>query len=103
MKWARERELLIAQTMTFVQSVTGKKPEAEARAETRIDSTPVDEIERRDRTDVSPVAGFSQRTPRRNPGQGGGVPRPPAAFSPRTRRLFQRRAGQIARAGGEPA
>jgi hypothetical protein len=26
MKWMRERDLLIAQTMAFVQSVTGKKP-----------------------------------------------------------------------------
>ncbi len=29
MKWMRERDLLIAQTMAFVQSVAGKKPEAE--------------------------------------------------------------------------
>jgi hypothetical protein len=29
MKWMRERDLLIAQTMAFVQSVTGKLPEAE--------------------------------------------------------------------------
>ena len=29
MKWMRERDLLIAQTMAFVQSVTGKKPETE--------------------------------------------------------------------------
>jgi hypothetical protein len=29
MKWMRERDLLIAQTMAFVQSVTGKKPDAE--------------------------------------------------------------------------
>jgi hypothetical protein len=49
MNWARERDLLIAQTMMFVQSVTGKKPEAEARAGTRIDSTPVDEIEAAER------------------------------------------------------
>jgi hypothetical protein len=28
MKWMRERDLLIAQTMAFVQSVTGKKPDA---------------------------------------------------------------------------
>jgi hypothetical protein len=36
MKWAKERDLLIAQTMTFVQSITGKKPDLEARApETR--------------------------------------------------------------------
>ena len=29
MKWMRERDLLIAQTMAFVQSVPGKTPEAE--------------------------------------------------------------------------
>jgi hypothetical protein len=29
MKWMRERDLLIAQTMAFVQSVTGKTPAAE--------------------------------------------------------------------------
>ena len=29
MKWAKERDALIAQTLAFVQSVTGKKPEAE--------------------------------------------------------------------------
>ncbi len=29
MKWMKERDLLIAQTMAFVQSVTGKKPDPE--------------------------------------------------------------------------
>jgi hypothetical protein len=29
MKWMRERDLLIAQTMAFVQSVTGKKTDAD--------------------------------------------------------------------------
>jgi len=29
MKWMKERDLLIAQTLAFVQSVTGKTPEAE--------------------------------------------------------------------------
>jgi hypothetical protein len=29
MKWMKERDLLIAQTMAFVQSVTGKTPDAE--------------------------------------------------------------------------
>ena len=29
MKWMKERDLLIAQTMAFVQSVTGKSPDAE--------------------------------------------------------------------------
>ncbi len=45
MKWAKERDQLIAQTMTFVQSIAGKKPEAETRAEARIERAPVDEIE----------------------------------------------------------
>jgi hypothetical protein len=45
MSWTRERDLLIAQTMTFVQSITGKIPEAEARTETRIEFAPVDQIE----------------------------------------------------------
>jgi len=36
MKWMRERDLLIAQTMAFVQSVTGRKPEAEVFARTDI-------------------------------------------------------------------
>ena len=49
MDWAKERDLLIAQTMTFVQSITGKKPEAEARAETRIEFAPVDQIEKAER------------------------------------------------------
>lgn len=36
MKWMRERDLLIAQMMAFVQSVSGKKPEAEVFARTGI-------------------------------------------------------------------
>ena len=32
MKWMKERDLLIAQTMAFVQSVTGKTPDAEKAA-----------------------------------------------------------------------
>ncbi len=49
MKWMRERDLLIAQTMAFVQSVTGKKPDAgmfasapEAAKATTITTTVVD-------------------------------------------------------------
>jgi hypothetical protein len=49
MKWTEERDLLIEQTMTFVQSITGKKPEAETRAEARIVFAPVDEIEKVER------------------------------------------------------
>ena len=52
MKWMKERELLIAQTMAFVQSVAAKKATAEAREGLRqvlieptlIKSTPVGEI-----------------------------------------------------------
>jgi hypothetical protein len=52
MKWIKERDLLIAQTMAFVQSVAGKKPAAEARDVPQevlfqsplSKSTPVDEI-----------------------------------------------------------
>ncbi len=36
MKWMRERDLLIAETMAFVQSVTGKKPEAEKTVATSV-------------------------------------------------------------------
>jgi len=52
MKWIKERDLLIAQTMAFVQSVAGKKATAETREGLReapiepalIKSTPVGEI-----------------------------------------------------------
>ena len=63
MKWMRERDLLIAQTMAFVQSVAGRKPEAEVFA----------------RPDIAPV------TPTRLPdveamlAEKLGVPEPPAA------------------------
>src|ERR1700692_2500800 len=33
MTWVKERDALIAQTLAFVQSVTGKKPEAERSVE----------------------------------------------------------------------
>jgi hypothetical protein len=39
MKWKGERDLLIAQTMAFVQTVTGKTTEAEG----RLESIPLDE------------------------------------------------------------
>lgn len=45
MKWKGERDLLIAQTMAFVQAVTGKTTEAEG----RLESIPLDkptEVER---------------------------------------------------------
>ena len=36
MKWMQERDLLIAQTLAFVQSVTGKTPEAEKTVATSV-------------------------------------------------------------------
>ena len=46
MKWVKERDLLIAQTLAFVQSVTGKKPETDApdvsfSSEVKFESLPV--------------------------------------------------------------
>jgi hypothetical protein len=49
MNWAQERDLLIAQTMTFVRSITGKMPDTEARTETRIVFAALDDIEKVDR------------------------------------------------------
>jgi hypothetical protein len=40
MKWMKERDLLIAQTLAFVQSVTGKLPEADKTAPTAAEQTP---------------------------------------------------------------
>jgi len=49
MKWVRERDLLIAQTLAFVQSVTGEKPEAEVpEAEVQAESAPVAKFEQLD-------------------------------------------------------
>ena len=45
MKWMRERDLLIAQTMAFVQSVTGKTPEAEKTIATPVALLPVETSE----------------------------------------------------------
>lgn len=52
MKWMQERDLLIAQTLAFVQSVTGKQPDAvpgvvaepNVTAEPRMEATPIDPI-----------------------------------------------------------
>lgn len=40
MKWMKERDLLIAQTMAFVQSVTGKLPESDRTATMAAEKTP---------------------------------------------------------------
>jgi hypothetical protein len=49
MKWMRERDLLIAQTMAFVQSVTGKKPEAEKTVAASLLMTSFETLETADR------------------------------------------------------
>jgi len=49
MSWENERDLLIAQTMEFVRSVTGRKPEDETRNEPRIALAALDDIEKVDR------------------------------------------------------
>ena len=50
MKWMRERDLLIAQTLAFVQSVTGKPPAAET---TIAASVPVLSVEASETTTVT--------------------------------------------------
>jgi hypothetical protein len=56
MKWVHERDLLVAQTLMFVQSITGTKPEARTRAEPRTEPAPVGEIGSSERTLVRPTA-----------------------------------------------
>ncbi|MGB9118608.1 hypothetical protein [Bradyrhizobium sp.] len=44
MKWKKERDLLIAQTMAFVQSVAGRTTEVEGtEVESRVEPIPLDE------------------------------------------------------------
>ena len=45
MKWMKERDLLIAQTLAFVQSVTGKTPEAEKTVSAPVSPLPVEAYE----------------------------------------------------------
>ena len=45
MKWMRERDLLIAQTMAFVQSVTGKTPAAETTIAASVAPLPIEASE----------------------------------------------------------
>ena len=53
MTWKNERDVLIAQTLAFVQSDTGKKPEPEA----QIEYTPLDELESAERpVEVVPMS-----------------------------------------------
>src|SRR5579862_8489546 len=46
MTWKRERDLLMAQTMAFVQSVAGKTPDANMRLETSHPSVAPSPVER---------------------------------------------------------
>jgi hypothetical protein len=66
MKWMRERDLLIAQTMAFVQSVAGRKPEAEVFA----------------RPDITPVTSTRLPDVEAMLAEALGVPEPPAAAEP---------------------
>ena len=59
MKWANERDLLIAQTMAFVQSVTGTKPEPD----TQIEFTTMNEIDSVERPVVVVPASHALRLP----------------------------------------
>jgi hypothetical protein len=43
MHWKKERDLLLAQTMAFVQSVTGKTTDAGVRLESRLETMPPNE------------------------------------------------------------
>ena len=52
MKWKKERDLLIAQTMAFVQSVAGKTTEAEG----RVEPIPLDQPDRVERpVEAAPI------------------------------------------------
>jgi hypothetical protein len=82
MSWKKERDLLIAQTMAFVQSVTGKKPDAgltdagakfELKAPSATKTTPVSAVEILAAEIIAPPQAGSQvspqahiRTPRLN-------------------------------------
>jgi hypothetical protein len=57
MKWMKERDLLIAQTMAFVQSVTGKTPEAEKTFSASVASLSVETSET-----IRPAAALSDAT-----------------------------------------
>src|SRR6266852_3027964 len=66
MSWKKERDLLIAQTMAFVQSVTGKKPDAglaeagakfELKAPSATKTAPVSAVEMLAAEIIAPPAG----------------------------------------------
>ena len=124
MKWMRERDLLIAQTMAFVQSVTGKKPDGRriCLRPTRLrtgrrrcalaDATPaLPTLPRRcttsrpcwpraaplpNRRKPAPIAPArpAGRLPVRDPGPRRQFPRASGTVQPRARGLLQRHHGQ---------
>jgi hypothetical protein len=64
MKWMKERDLLIAQTMAFVQSVTGKTPEAEKTVTTSVALLAVETSETTHAASVLPdIASLLAKTP----------------------------------------
>jgi hypothetical protein len=72
MSWKKERDLLIAQTMAFVQSVTGKKPDAglteagakfELKAPSATKTTPVSAVEILAAEIIAPPQAGSQVSP----------------------------------------
>ena len=65
MKWMKERDLLIAQTMAFVQSVTGKTPEAEKTVDARIGCHSARSPSRHPNDHASPAAALPVRAPLR--------------------------------------
>jgi hypothetical protein len=73
MSWKKERDLLIAQTMAFVQSVTGKKPdaglfEAKPSIETALEprTAPVSAVEILAAEIIAPAQSESQVGPQAN-------------------------------------
>ncbi|MCP4621164.1 MAG: hypothetical protein GY844_32565 [Bradyrhizobium sp.] len=70
MKWMRERDLLIAQTMAFVESVTGRRPEAEVAVRTDIPAaTParLPDVEAMLAEGISPAEGRKPAAPMPRP------------------------------------
>ena len=67
MKWIKERDLLIAQTMAFVQSVAGKKATAEAREVAREVRIELTRVESAQHDEIAQVERLSETTPIKTP------------------------------------
>jgi hypothetical protein len=118
MKWMRERDHLIAQTMAFVQSVTGKRPDAEkppAAAANRPAAPAMPDIEAMLAETIASAEPPKLIQPGRPTGRSEyqneiqarvAISRPPAALPPGARGILQRDHGQgsgVARQGGPAA